>query len=421
MRIVHVTPGYWPRPGGGEAHARRVSEGLASRGHDVTVLTVRDNEAADWFPPLPSESVSSPRVLRFPENHAFRHLLKLRGAHRLLGTVLAKDRLRMIGRGPLSVRLFVELVRSKPDVVGVFGWWASILPLQVALAKRLRRWRMVGIPMFHTEEAWSRDNVYPPLLRHCDAVIANTGYEKQFVEERVTERTRVLVGGVGIDPHIFTDRDGRKIRIHLGMNRGPVVGYVGRVVPSKGVTALIKAMRVVWQWNPAVRLMLAGPRTLVGMEGDREVELALSRLSEAERSRVLVLGQFDEGDKPNIFDSLDVFVMPSIGESFGIAYLEAWMCGKPVIGANVGSTPYVIRNGVDGLLVNPQDPRHIGEAIVRLLKDPMECARLGQAGYARTTCEFTWDRVVDRIEGLYKELASAEPILAPATARRASS
>jgi glycosyltransferase involved in cell wall biosynthesis len=204
------------------------------------------------------------------------------------------------------------------------------------------------------------------------------------------------------------------------MNRGPVVGYVGRVVPSKGVTALIKAMRVVWQWNPAVRLMLAGPRTLVGMEGDREVELALSRLSEAERSRVLMLGQFDEGDKANIFDSLDVFVMPSIGESFGIAYLEAWMCGKPVIGANVGSTPYVIRHGVDGLLVNPQDPRQIGEAIVRLLKDPAECARLGEAGYVRTTSEFKWDTVVDRIEGLYKELLSPEPVPASATAGRAS-
>ena len=279
---------------------------------------------------------------------------------------------------------------------------------------------MVGIPMFHTEEAWSRDSVYAPLLRRCDAILANTAYEKQFVEARVTGRTRVLVGGVGIDPHVFTDRDGRKIRARLGLRRGPVVGYVGRVVPSKGVTALIKAMRVVWQWNSEVRLVLAGPRTSVGMPADREVEQALARLTEAERTRVFLLGAFDEKDKASIFDSLDVFAMPSIGESFGIAYLEAWMCGKPVIGANVGSTPYVIRDGVDGLLVNPQDPRHIGEAIVRLLKNPEQCARLGQAGHARTTSEFTWDRVIDRVESLYKELGSPEVLPAPATAGRAS-
>src|SRR5438105_7458334 len=168
MRILHVTPGYWPAPGGGEVHVRRVSEGLVSRGHDVTVLTVRGNEAADWFSPLPSELVNSPRVQRFRENRALCRLLKLRGTHRLLRSVLAQDRIRMIGRGPLSVRLFVELLRSKPDVVGVFGWWASILPSQVGLAKRLRRWRMVGIPMFHTEEAWSRDSIYARLLRRCD-------------------------------------------------------------------------------------------------------------------------------------------------------------------------------------------------------------------------------------------------------------
>jgi glycosyltransferase involved in cell wall biosynthesis len=420
MRIVHVTPGYWPQPGGGEVHVRRVSEGLASRGHDVTVLTVRSNEAADRFPPSPSELINSPRVRRFPENHVFRRLLRLRGAHRFLRAVLAQDRIRMIGRGPLSVRLFVELLRAKPDVVGVFGWWASVLPLEVGIAKSLRRWRMVGVPMFHTEETWSQGGLYQRLLRHCDAIVSNTGYEKQFVEKRVTERTRVLVGGVGIDPGLFAVRDGRKIRARLGMSRDPVVGYVGRIVPSKGVTALIKAMRVVWQWNPAVRLMLAGPRTLMGMEGDKEVELALGRLSESERVRVLVLGQFDEEDKANIFDSLDVFAMPSIGESFGIAYLEAWMCGKPVIGANVGSTPYVIRHGVDGLLVNPQDPRHIGETIVRLLKDPVERARLGQAGYARTMREFTWENVVDRIEDLYTELVSRQRVPAAQKARRAS-
>ena len=419
MRIVHVTPGYWPRLGGEQVYARRLSEGLAARGHQVTVLTLRGHEAADWSPPLLSGLPNPPRVIRFTENGAFHRLLKVGGARRLLGAVLPQDRVRMMGGGPLSARLFVELMRSKADIVAVLGWWASLLPFKVAMAKRLRNWRMVGIPMFHTEEAWSRDDVYAPLLHRCDAIIANTGYEKQFVEERVSDRSRVLVGGAGIDPHAFASRDGRRIRSRHGLRRGPVVGYVGRILPSKGVTALIKAMRVVWQWNSAVRLVLAGPRTSVGMPADREVEQALARLTEAERTRVLLLGEFAEEDKASIFDSLDVFAMPSIGESFGIAYLEAWMCAKPVIGANVGSTPSVIRHGVDGLLVNPQDPRHIGEAIVRLLKDPAECARLGQAGYTRTTSEFTWDKVIDRIEGLYKELGSPELLPAPATAGRA--
>ena len=74
---------------------------------------------------------------------------------------------------------------------------------------------------------------------------------------------------------------------------------------------------------------------------------------------------------------------------------------------------------MDGLLVNPQDPRHIGEALVRLLKHPAEGARLGGAGYTRTTSEFTWDKVI-RVEGLYKELASPERLPVSANAGRAS-
>jgi len=263
---------------------------------------------------------------------------------------------------------------------------------------------MVGIPLFHTEEPWSREPVYPPLLSRCDAIIANTDHERQFVEERLTRQARIVVGGVGIDPEAFTKSEGESIRARYRLGKAPVVGYVGRIVPSKGVSQLIRAMRLVWQWNRDVRLILAGPRTLVGMQADRDVELTLAQLSELERARVLLLGEFHERDKASILGSFDVFAMPSTAESFGIAYLEAWMCRKPVIGANVGSTPHVIRHGVDGLLVNPHDPADIGRAIVRLLKDPAERARLGEAGHGRTVSEFTWDRVIDRIEGLYEQL-----------------
>jgi len=415
MRIVHVAESYLPRVGGLEVHVQKVSEGLARRGHHVTVLTMQEDGAPSSPASPTSELLNSVRVLRFPENHSAHRLWKLRGAYRLLRPIASDDRVQMITRGPLSGRLLLELLRCTVDVVSVFGWWASLLPFEVGLARKVRRWRMVGIPLFHTEEPWSRSAVHPPLLNRCDAIIVNTDHEKRFVMERMKRQTRILVGGVGVDPDAFSDRDGRQFRTRYGMGGGPVVGYVGRIVPSKGIPQLINAMRFVWQWNPKVLLVLAGKRNLAIAQADRQVELALTGLSEAERARVLLLGEFQEHEKASIYDSLDVFAMPSTAESFGISYLEAWMCRKPVIGANVGSTPYVIRHGVDGLLVNPHDPMHIGQAIVRLLSDPAECARLGEAGYARTVSEFTWNRVVDRVEGFYKELRSPGSLLAPAT------
>ena len=91
------------------------------------------------------------------------------------------------------------------------------------MAKRLRTWRMVGIPMFHTEEAWSRDNVYAPLAQPVRRRHRQHGHERQFVEERVSDRIRVLVGGAGIDPHAFAERDGEGIQSRYGLRRRPVV------------------------------------------------------------------------------------------------------------------------------------------------------------------------------------------------------
>lgn len=401
MRIVHLSPGYHPVVGGSEVHIQELSEGLARRGHDVTVLTARAPLAGAA---APSEMINGVRVLRFAENTAFKRLLELPGAYRSARAALGPDKLRILARGPLSARLFGELLRRPADVVGSIGWWATALPLTASLAKRFRKLRLVGIPLFHTEEPWSRESIHASLLARCDAVVANTAHEMRFIDERTGGRVPVCVGGVGIHPSRFTSRDGAGIRSRYGLHAAPVVGYAGRLLPGKGVTRLIEAMRIVWRVNDQARLLLAGPRTLPGTQADRDVDAALGALSSAERARVIEMGGFDESDKASIFDSFDVLAMPSVAESFGITYLEAWMCGKPVIGGRIDSTRCVIDEGRDGLLADPHDPADIAAAIVKLLGDPEARTRMGQAGYEKATSLYTWEKVTDRVEGVYREV-----------------
>ena len=409
MRIIHVAPGYWPLHGGAELHTQKVSEGLARRGHQVTVMAVRSPASTTSGVPLRSGTIDSVQILWLTGNPALSRIVerlwKTRGTHRLLRSVVGSRVVKVISTGPLNGRLFLELLWRTADVVGIFEWSRASLPYEAALAKKLRRWRLVGIPLFHTEESWSRDAVYPPLLSCCDAVITNTTHEKHFVEARMARPARVVVGGVGVDPGAFSDLRGEQIRVRYGLGNAPVVGYVGRIATAKGVPGLIRAMRAVWQWNQDARLVLAG--SVQGPSLEREVELALAELSARERAQVLLLRAFATSDKADIFDSFDVFAMPSIAESFGIAYLEAWMCRNPVIGAEVGSTRCVVRDGIDGLLVDPHDPAKIGRAILHLLKNRAEAARLGEAGYARTVSEFTWERVIDRVEALYMDLTAS--------------
>jgi glycosyltransferase involved in cell wall biosynthesis len=266
------------------------------------------------------------------------------------------------------------------------------------LARKLKRFILVGFPLFHTAESWCRQAIYDRMLNQCDAVVTITKYEADFVRERAA--VRVEVAGGGIRPDAFAPRDGNEIRRRYRLGLSPVVGFVGRQIYSKGVTRLIAAMRLVWEWNPAVRIILAGPCP----KRPDNLDLLIRSLPEHEREQIVRIDGFSDGDKPSLFDAFDVFVLPSTEESFGIAYLEAWVCGKPVIGARIGSTQCVIDEGVDGLLVDPNDPHDLALKIIELLSNPDERMRLGRNGRKKAETHYTWANVTEVFEGLYVDL-----------------
>jgi glycosyltransferase involved in cell wall biosynthesis len=100
---------------------------------------------------------------------------------------------------------------------------------------------------------------------------------------------------------------------------------------------------------------------------------------------------------------VDVFAYPSGYESFGIAYLEAWASGKPVIGCRRGAVPSVIEAGRDGLLIDYQDEDMLAEAIIMLLKNPDWACDLGEAGKRKVLMHYTWPKVASRFREVYCE------------------
>ncbi len=409
MRIFHVSPLYYPSVGGGEVHIKELSEGLASRGHDVTVLTwnIRSPWDMENFGGLPKrQMINGVRVVRFrpdggPLGWALQKWLTVRGGYRSSALVFGKDGLELLSRKPLMLQLIPYLVSARPDIVASIIWEYSAA-YYTYLARKLSRFTLVGFPLFHTAERWCSRSIYTRMLADCDAVVLNTLYEEKFVRDRAS--VRLEVAGVGIHPQAFNCRNGDEVRArhHLGMN--PVVGFVGRQDPEKGVVKLLHAMRIVWEWNHEVRLVLAGTR----LPRSNKVDATVEGLPECERQRIVRINDFPEEEKASIYDAFDVFALPSTAESFGISYLEAWMCGKPVIGARIGPTQCVINEGVDGLLVDPTDPDDIARAIIELLSDSHMRERMGRSGHAKTIAQFTWDRVTDNIEKLYLDLLASK-------------
>jgi glycosyltransferase involved in cell wall biosynthesis len=124
------------------------------------------------------------------------------------------------------------------------------------------------------------------------------------------------------------------------------------------------------------------------------------------RERCRWLGFIPDEDKRDLNAAGQVFCMPSRTDSFGIVYLEAWLNGVPVIGANAGGVPEVISDGVDGYLVEFGDVPALANRIQLLLQRPEAAREMGNAGKRKVLAEHTWDRKIARIAEIYAELAN---------------
>jgi glycosyltransferase involved in cell wall biosynthesis len=393
---------YSPAIGGAEVHLKEIAQRLVIRGHHVTILT---STATEWWgissgrPELPlTEVIGGVTVRRFsPDGGWIGKLLdlwrRLPGGYRSVNWLLGEHAAEMISRRPLLPAIVPTLLRADVDVVIAFQWyWPTIYP--VYLARKLKRFPLVGIPLFHVRESWCDHPFYKRMLSTCDLIITNTEHEAEFARRQGSNRAEV--SGVGVEPAIFERCDGDRVRSEFGLDRELVVGFVGRRSVGKGLGTLLRAMKTVWQQEPRTRLVLAGPKHPL----EQQLRDLLSGLSEAERDRLVWIDNFAESEKASLFDAFDVFVLPSTGESFGIAYLEAWMCKKPVIGARIESTACVIDDDVDGLLVNGDDHLDAARAILALLRDPALRETMGRRGYEKTLAKYTWEKVTDTVEQL---------------------
>jgi len=151
---------------------------------------------------------------------------------------------------------------------------------------------------------------------------------------------------------------------------------------------------------PEARLLLAGARTLYADFMEREIRAWPA----AQRRKVTIAFNFDEADKPALFRAVDVLAYPTGYESFGIAFLEAWACGLPVVGCRRGAIPWVVTAGRDGLLVPFQDDLNLAEAIVLLLRNPRWARLLGEAGHKKVEIRYNWREVGRRFRAVYEKV-----------------
>jgi glycosyltransferase involved in cell wall biosynthesis len=250
------------------------------------------------------------------------------------------------------------------------------------------------------------------LLRRADHVVANTqatldGARAMYRLDATAPPASIVAHGIepvdDVDVRPFDAEGGRTARSVL---------YVGRLERRKGILDLFAAIPEVLRRVPDARFLVAGADNSAsdGFErrtGRRYDEFFEERHPEAAHA-VSFLGHVSEARLAQLYQSCDLFVAPSLHESFGLIYLEAMNYAKPVVACRAGGVPEVVAHGETGILVDPESPKALAEAIVTLLGSPTRLREMGLAGRARLLERFTHLAMARAFAEIYRSLVSRD-------------
>jgi len=196
------------------------------------------------------------------------------------------------------------------------------------------------------------------------------------------------------------------------LNGARLILTVGRLVERKGHDVVIRAL-------PGIRRAVGPVRYLIAGAGPEEARLRTLAREVGCADDVVFAGHVDDRDLPLFYAACDVFVMPSRAleqrdgiEGFGIVFLEAGACGKPVVGGRSGGIADAVLDGITGVLVDPRSVDEVTGALTRLLQDRGEAARMGGEGRRRAEAlQTAWHRT---LEATWTEIAAvAAPTTSP--------
>jgi len=361
VRVLQACPYDWNAPGGVQVHVRALAERLLARGHEVVVVT----PAAGPVTEPHVRAVGRP--LRVPYQGTVAPVCISASSFRRIGATLRSFR--------------PDLVHAHEPIAPSSGMFAVL------------RARVPSVATFHSHA--ERSVLYDaagPLLRlvahRIDVRVAVSEAAARFARRRLGGEFRIVPNGVDVEAFASG-----KPAVNAPPGRRML--WVGRLDPQKGFGVAVEAFRGLSAELPDLRLVVIGDGRDRGVVGVLPPDVPVS-----------MLGTIPHSQLPLYHAGADVFVAPALGqESFGMVLVEAMAAGVPVVASDIAGYREVVRDGVDGLLVPPGDAAALAAAVRRVLDDPALAARLREAGRVRAET-YSWERVTDQIESIYRELAS---------------
>jgi phosphatidylinositol alpha-mannosyltransferase len=381
VKLALVSPYDFAYPGGVTQHVANLAEQFLAFGHEVHIVAPSSDDESE-----PIASVDAP-------------------VHRI-GRVVSIPANGSVARITLSLRSYLQakqlLLEQQFDLVHLHEPLMPALPLTV-----LRHSNTTNIGTFHAFRNTPLTYFYSkpilrPFFRKLHGHITVSSAAQEFVGEYFPANYRVIPNG--IDFERFNRRYPRLPELTADR---PTVLFVGRLEKRKGLKFLLRAWPKVLERQPEARLVVVGRGR--PLEGYRR----FARRQGWSPEDVVFAGYVPGEDLPRYYQSCDVFCAPNTGqESFGIVLLEAMAAGAPIVASDIPGYRDVVSDGVQGMLVEPQKPAAIADAVCRLLANPELRATMRRAGQEKAQA-YDWPRVAAQVLDYYAEVLErreAEPV-----------
>lgn len=403
MKIVNVIQRYPPAVGGSETWCQEVCRYLAMKGHNVKVLTLDINEEEEyWREPIDGECTIVLGKMTFDNGITVRRYhrsLPIYSVYHILYKKILDKIFNVYFYGPHSGEMYGRMWREikKADIVSLYTVPHPHNFIAFIIAKLLKK-QVTIAPFFHPNHPFYERRSYYWLLKHCDAVITLTDFERDYLQSKGIPSEKLHVTGCGIHPEQYVPGDVDSFRSRLqsgyGVKEGDrLITFIGRKTPEKGVGHLIEAVKDLRREMP-LKLFLAGP----GFDWYKNL---YDSLSEEEKKIIVDLGVISHQDKVNLLHLSDLLVLPSKYESFGIVFLEAWICDVPVVGSDEGAIPSVIGEG--GFVFKFGNIEDLKAKLKDALKDEAK-REAATKGKEMVSTKYTWDIIATKAEKVMKRV-----------------
>lgn len=373
MKIIFVTPYYYPSIGGVQNYVKNIAEGLYKKYNyrSVIITSSLDNKYKE-------EIINGLKVYRLP--YWFR-----------------------ISNSPINPLWYFQIkkiiMKENPKIINLHSPVPFIADIAAIIA------RSNNIPFiltYHSGHMKKGKFLIDKFLKIYEMKILKKIIDNasliisiypEFLKKELKIEKNIFHITPGVNTNIFKPKK---------TNIQNTILYVGRIEKNsemKGIKYILDAIKIIKTNIQNIKLVIVGDGDALKSYKEYTKQLGLTQ-------HVAFLG-FQKGKKlVSCYQNSNLLILPSYtdAESFGIVLIEAMACKKPVIGTNVGGIPFIIKHEKNGLLIPSKNSKAIAKAVIEILSNSKLATIMGENGYNRVIKEFTWEKQIEKSYKLFNTL-----------------